>query len=333
MIFYDSIENLLTLMSFVVVGVTHYRESKCVAFQPTKEAGSSIENRNLFFNYMADRHRIWRRRFLEKKPPPWTKNPIFLKYKFTNVFRRHDRCSQYLLSSISKDGEKRGKPLSKQEIAWRIILFRFINRIETFEDIGMPRRKHFDIREFCKRLRELKESDGGRSVFTSAYITCQCSNKRDRIGNFEEMMGGIHENWPRVWGVIQQAQSMKEAYKSLQQFYGLGQFNSYEICIDLCYTGVFSDKWRDEFANPGPGCKVGIDWMYPFGTIDYHEAMRKLTDKQEKYFAKAAKGPRLTLQDIEFNLCEFGKYMKIVHRVGKSRMHFNPITSNDVWIF
>jgi len=320
--------------------VTHYRESPIVAFQPTVADGPSVENRDLFYYYMAERYNIWRRRFLKKKPPPWTKDPILANYQFTNVFRHLDRNSQWLYRSISEDREA-GKKVSKQEIAWRVILFRLINRIETFEDLGgMPFRKKFDITKFCKRLRELKESDGGRSVFTSAYITCQCSNKRDRIGNFEEMMGGICERWPEVWAVIGGATSFKEAYTGLKRFYGLGQFNAYDLSIDLCVLDIFPNEWRDSFAHAGPGCRVGIDGIWPYGTIDYTEAMEILRDNQDKYFKHACKvygikwrGPRLMLHDIEFNLCEVSKYYKMKLKVGKQRMKFSPRTANNVWIY
>jgi len=332
MLNYDFVD-FISLASMVVFGVTHYRDSAIVKYQPTVEDGISVDNRKLFFEYMHERYMIWLRRFKMKKPQPWTKNKILKEYKFTNTYRRLDRCSQFLLRHIKRARKKHD--ISDEEVAWTIILFRFINRIETFEIIGIPRMADFSIKKFCKKLRVLKDIEG-KSVFTSAYITCQCSNKRDRIGNFEEMMGGIHRDWKKVWRVIRKAESMEAVYKQLQQFYGLGQFNSYEICIDLCYTGVLPDKWRDDFANPGPGCKVGIDCIYPFSTVSYHEAMRKLTDRQDKYFKEAGvefRGERLTLQDIEFNLCEFGKYFKLIKGVGKSRMRLKPVTPNDAKLY
>ena len=52
------------------------------------------------FWYMCnERHRI----FLAKeagKPKPWTDDPIFQKYKFTNVFRELDRTTIFVRENI-----------------------------------------------------------------------------------------------------------------------------------------------------------------------------------------------------------------------------------------
>ena len=54
----------------------------------------------LFFETMYERQMIWKRRFLENKPMPWTKNKIFQSSKFTNVYRELDRNSQCKLKTF-----------------------------------------------------------------------------------------------------------------------------------------------------------------------------------------------------------------------------------------
>jgi hypothetical protein len=50
---------------------------------------------SVFWYYLNERYSI----YLKRKagmPKPWTEDPIFLSYKFTNVFREHDRGTTWL---------------------------------------------------------------------------------------------------------------------------------------------------------------------------------------------------------------------------------------------
>ena len=56
----------------------------------------------LFFETMYERMMIWKRRFIEQKPQPWTENAILRDSKFTNVYRELDRNSQWQISITMK---------------------------------------------------------------------------------------------------------------------------------------------------------------------------------------------------------------------------------------
>src|ERR1700761_617485 len=78
-----------------------------------------------FFALMGERHAIHLRR-KSGQLPPWTDDPILQKYRFCNVYRVHDRSTQFLLSQViepSKEGS---------DCFFRILLFRLFNRESTW---------------------------------------------------------------------------------------------------------------------------------------------------------------------------------------------------------
>ena len=61
-------------------------------------------------------------------PGPWTADPILATYRFTNCYRAADRVSQYLIKEVIYRGSQ-----DADEVLFRILLFRFFNRISTWE--------------------------------------------------------------------------------------------------------------------------------------------------------------------------------------------------------
>ena len=82
----------------------------------------------LFFETMYERQLIWKRRFIDQRHRPWTDNEIFRNSKFTNVYRELDRNSQWQIKNILLDSS-----LSRVNLIWKMMVFRFFNCPETFE--------------------------------------------------------------------------------------------------------------------------------------------------------------------------------------------------------
>ena len=90
------------------------------------------ENYNLFFEVMRERMLIWQRRFLEKRPAPWTENTILRDYKFTNVYRELDRNSQWQIHNILRDDT-----LDEINLVWKLMNVVSVNAVgETAYQIG-----------------------------------------------------------------------------------------------------------------------------------------------------------------------------------------------------
>ncbi len=60
-----------------------------------------------------------------------TSDSVMQQHRFCNVFRVFDRVTQYLIHNVIENGDQ-----DPRETMFRIILFRFFNRVETW---GAPR--------------------------------------------------------------------------------------------------------------------------------------------------------------------------------------------------
>src|SRR4051812_20144728 len=78
------------------------------------------------WRFAAERQAIYERR-LAGAPAPWTDDPILRNYRFTNVYRASDRVSQYLIRHVVGPAE------SVEDLVLRVLLFKFFNKIETWE--------------------------------------------------------------------------------------------------------------------------------------------------------------------------------------------------------
>src|SRR6202035_695917 len=101
------------------------------------------------------------------QPPPWTRDPVLQKHRFTNVFRVVDRVSQYLISTVIPSGSEQ-----PEEVFFRIFLFKIFNTITAWEvltaAVGSPTWKDFDFEDYAVAL------DMARArklpIWSSAYL-------------------------------------------------------------------------------------------------------------------------------------------------------------------
>jgi len=59
--------------------------------KPDEIRGSlDAESLDLFWQFIAERQKVWYRRVVEGRPAPWTDDDILQEYRFTNVYRELD---------------------------------------------------------------------------------------------------------------------------------------------------------------------------------------------------------------------------------------------------
>ena len=91
------------------------------------------------------------------------------RHKFTNVYRAADRVSQYLIRTVIYDG-----PQDRDELIFRILLFKVFNRIETWELLAsrLGAAPSWDGYSFAAYNRVLGDAiRGGEPIYSAAYIT------------------------------------------------------------------------------------------------------------------------------------------------------------------
>ena len=305
---------------------------KYVYQPPVSDASLTPEHFKEYFEFLYERQSIWYKRFVQGQKPPWTNDSILAKYKYTNIYRELDRGTLWLKDKIFKGGLQFAERIKKntlRNLLWKVCQYRLLNKIETFEAIGLIGYEKYSQDNhdgFFDRLFDLRAS--GVTVWTDAHITLQCNLKQDRLKNFETILDRLHPNVPEMVDLILTGCGIEEFFNRIKKEYGFGPFISYEVATDLSYC-TWNNIDNNDWANPGPGCKFGLNLIFPQykNTKEYQLGMNRLWNIQEKAFEKYGLDWQkigyhslpLSLRNIEHSLCEFGKYWKQQRGHGRAR--------------
>ncbi len=152
-----------------------------------------------------------------------------------------------------------------------------------------------------------------------------------KIDEYIASLNDLREKLNDVFMQVKNASHLSEVFETMMQCRRVGPFIAYEICIDLMYAKIVPFT-EDDWVNLGPGAKFGIRLIFPNKKVDMVEGLKQLRADQELHFKRLGlkfpyyQGKELTLRNIEHSLCEYGKYWKLSHCTGKSRMKFVPST-------
>lgn len=297
------------------------------------ELVEDVDVMGLFWYFICERQDIFKRRYIDKQEDPWTHDQILRDYKFTNVYRELDRGTIYYLENILPAIESLYTLEENWErLAFDTFVYRHFNHIPTWEAI-------VDLLHAGK-WREMEVTlQGLPQVYTNAHNVTgfQWAGSVQKTVN---SMYLIQEMWAARIGdiasaIYQKRDDMGKTWDYLTKHVaGLGGFTAYEVVVDFSYsvlTGYNDDAW----VNPGPGCRRGLNRIYPGLGNNLDECRRKiqhLRDYQDDYFAEYNlkfyrwQNKPLTLRNIEHSLCEFSKYMKAYNGEGRPRNNFTPCT-------
>lgn len=324
-------------------------------------SGYKEEMLNLFFERMLyERQMIWKRRFIDKVPRPWTVDPIFSKFKFCNVYRDLDRSSQWEIRNIILDDS-----LSDEDLVWKMLVYRTFNNPETFARAldkwpnGIPNMADYDVDEFYEHIKEIR--DLGLSPFTTAY---QISGKLYAGSTIDEsyskvVIPAIHSNMKVIMNMLEVANTPEQIITFLMTLPGASDFTAHEYFQDLTYIAIYTDRQimkftQNDFTNLGPGSSQGVRILFPnlktseqlscyyylqeiaeeklkeIGDL-YGEPMPYVSWNKELHEYELVDECNLTLNQIEGALCEFSKYYRIQTGTGRPRCpEFNPRSSGII---
>jgi hypothetical protein len=250
-------------------------------------------------------------------PAPWTTDPILTKYKFTNAYRASDRVSQYLIRRVIYEGDP-----STGEVFFRTLLFKFFNKIETWEllrkALGEISYSGYSFQAYDKVLTRAMEKD--TRIFSAAYImpypTAASVRKRKHqvyLSLLERMM---EEDLPAR---LTDTPSMRHAFDLLKSYPMIGDFLAYQYVVDLNYSTVINFSEMD-LVVPGPGCRDGIRKCFSnLGGLSEADIVRLACERQEAECARlgihfaSLWGRPLQLIDCQNLFCEVDKYARIAH--------------------
>lgn len=304
-----------------------------------------------FYEFIYERQLIWSRRFMERRPYPWTENTILKIYKFCNNYRELDKGSIYLINTIINN-----KDLNLGQKILNCLIYRRFNLVGFFEWVGGPilETKIFPFDNLVYKLDNRKKK--GFTLFNDAYIITQAVYYR-KSGRKEKHIQQLYVfkdlvESGRIWDIknmIAMSDNLEEIHALLkQEIFGMGDFLAYQTCTDLTYFPEFKNKFKDvhTFVKMGPGSSPGIVLLFPDKVKNkrdpkcaelcvwlyenqqkYLEQLKKKTGKDwyKIYYSKAYAGvPYLSLSNIQNCLCEFRKFVMLQIDPNKKKRYYKP---------
>lgn len=269
---------------------------------------------DLYWYFACERQNIFFKK-LKGEKSPWTKDTILQTYKFCNSYRVLDRVSQYLLKNVIYNG----KSYTKEDMLFRILLFKLFNKESTWEllleNLGDITLDTFDFKKYSSILEDAIAK--GMKIYNDAYISC--ANKAFGYERkHENHLALLHKIFhiDKAHLNIINAKTMEEAFRILKSYPLIGNFMAYQLVTDINYSEVVN--WSEnEFTIAGPGSIRGIDKCFlDKGNLSYEEIIRYMYEHQEEEFErlhldfKKIGDRKLQLIDCQNIFCEFDKYCR-----------------------
>jgi hypothetical protein len=304
--------------------------------QSIRIAGRSLRPTPVFDTYWrfaSERQAIYEAR-LRREDGPWTADPILTNFRFTNCYRASDRVSQFLIQRVAYQGDE-----SANETAFRVLLFKFFNRISTWEllerNLGELRWSKFDFDQVNTVLGDAFER--GQRLYSAAYVIPPPRLGADRKHtNHLRLLQSMIEDG--LASKLQASSSMEHAFNMLRAYPAMGDFLAFQMLIDLNYSTLLDFDEMD-YVVAGPGARDGIRKCFGAEARGIEDdVIRYMAESQHEHFDwlgvpfAGLSGRPLQLIDCQNLFCEVDKYARVAHPEvrglsGRSRIkqRFSPI--------
>lgn len=264
---------------------------------------------------------------------PWTEDPVLRKYKFTNVRRRDDRVSQWIIKEIIKpnlrDGNLWFSLLIARLINWPPTLDRLI-----YEEVIPCAPREFNSAAFVKTIEDFKSVKS--KVYSGAYMVYP--TKMDPGGNKSQaiakhIIGSVIKHADDINGALwnkSDKANIERFVRTMTKCFGISTFMAGQVAADLTYAAGHLDRAKDlyTFAPIGPGSSRGLNYLLnrsAFATWkqeDFNAELQKL----HKEISEQLQITDLTLHDVQNVMCEFSKYCRVVLGEGVPKTTYQPET-------
>lgn len=309
---------------------------------------NELKNAEQFYAFMLERERIRLRRKAAFPRERWTTDPILKAFKFTNVKREHDRTT-YLLKERMYDKHSNS---SLRELLLNCAIFRFFGTVEMAEAVGWTTWET-DYSSQKQRLLDLAKNrlSQKQTVFTGAYIIPNCGDSRPKHEVVADIIHGIHRAIPKIISETdddnaEMPPSWAGVCKQLTGCFGVGSFMAKEVILDFIMASEWMpDDW-ETWTPIGPGARrgaarvvsEGATLLSPLSETAALGVTRKLWGLRRELWpvnyvpfsdsgsSDAQPMVELSLTDIQFQLCEFDKYMRAKLGEGRPKSVFKPTT-------
>ena len=262
-------------------------------------------------------------------PWPWSNDKTLNTYKFTNVKREHDRTTKWMRKHWTSVNDK---PTTPGTTLFNCALFRYFGTTEFAEVIGWQTKFGILERERIKSIAATRLANKER-VFTGAYVITNqglALPKQEVVVDY--FLRPLWDKRRKLSLAAQRTRSWRKVAQELMKLPGFGGsgFMAKEVLQDAIHTSVFSSGCVDlnTYCPVGPGARRGLNRLYnrdlkyraPFGLKE----MISIFNDRDKYWPKHF--VKLELHDIQFQLCEYDKYQRVLLGQGRPRSKYRART-------
>lgn len=301
----------------------------CQFERPTANSVRSVEG---LLYFICEREVIRLAREIKLAREQWTTDPILKKYKFTNIRRRDDRVSQWVIKHLIEPAVNSGD----EHLWFTLLVARLINWPPTLQALLQAGvlpcpPAGFDASRFESVLEGLRAT--GVKVYSGAYMLYP--TKKNPGGNkaravAEHIIGDVVRRAPAIHTVIpgrDRVFSVEAFVETLSACFGISTFMAGQVAADLTYTGMgCSDLYS--YAPIGPGSSRGLNYLLnraPFATWSQGAFNAELIKLRTEIINKL-NITDMTLHDVQNCMCEFSKYCRTVLGEGAPKSTYKPET-------
>ena len=266
-------------------------------------------------------------------PAPWTADPVLQKYKFTNIRRRDDRGSQWVIKHLMQPNEDR------LDLWFTLLVARLVNWPPTLQALihagVLPcSPEEFDALRFESVLEALRAT--GVKVYSGAYMLYPTKNpginKARTVAKY--IIGSVVQNAPHIHNELwredlEQGGSIERFVAALSACFGVSTFMAGQVAADLTYhpdshLSCAADLYS--YAPIGPGSLRGLNYLHgraPFAAWEsrvFTAALQGINNR----IANELDLTDLTLHDVQNCMCEYSKYCRTVLGEGKPKNTYIP---------
>jgi hypothetical protein len=277
-----------------------------------------------FYRLAHERQAIWRRR-ADGLPAPWTEDPVFLEWRFTNVFRELDAGTVRLVRAMADAAEDGAEA---PDTVFNVWLYRELNNRDSWEEVTggrFLRLEALDQGWLAGRMDARRQS--GRPLFTGAHMTPSLKTVVEALPVVVSVAGPLAKRLERMT-------DLQDVFEHMRCLPGVGNFLGYQMAQDLTYgPRPATQASVDEWALAGPGALGGLGVLFgrrvtPGEAVTCMAQLRDLQDETLgglglDFASVAAEGRgRLGLSAVEHWTCEYMKYHRIAHEGGTGKNRY-----------
>jgi len=260
-----------------------------------------------------------------------TDDPILKKYKFTNIRRKDDRVSKWIINNIILNVD-----INENSLWFTLLIARLVNWPPTLQhlingegNILLKNPSSFDPKSFSLAIEKFRETNS--KAYSGAYMVYP--TKKD-VGSVKSLSLGNHIIKPvldiaeEVDYILYTENSIAKFVEILSNCFGISTFIAGQVAADLTYCEAPLKNALDlyTYAPIGPGSSKGLNYLLgrkPYATWkqeDFNDQLQMINEQIKDELEITD----LTLHDVQNVMCEYSKYTRTLLGEGKPKTMYRP---------